>query len=222
MSAKGLFSIIIWYKKERSKMGKIYGYCRVSTKSQGKTGFGLDVQREAVISNGADPDLVFEDVFTGIKCDRPELNKLLEVLEQGDTLIVSKLDRIARSVTEGVAVIEELVQKGVTINILNMGIFDNRPANRFSVTIMLAMAEFERELIRERMQEGRAIARQKEGYREGRKPKWSIKQYNHAMNLLQNHSYKEVAETTGIPIPTLKVERRKRKDAELKTELQIV
>jgi len=205
-------------------MGKIYGYCRVSTKSQEKSGYGLDVQREAVISNGADPDLVFEDVFTGAgaKFDRPQLTKLLEVLEQGDTLIVSKLDRIARSVTEGVAVIEELVEKGVTINILNMGVFDNRPANKFAVTIMLGMAEFERELIRERMQEGKAIARQKEGYREGRKPKWSVKQYNHAMELLSQLSFKQVAEITGIPVPTLKVEKRRRRDAELKAEFKII
>jgi len=203
-------------------MGKIYGYLRVSTRGQEKSGNGLQAQRETVILQGADPDLVYQDVFTGVKCDRPELNKLLEVLEQGDTLIASKLDRVARSVIQGVAVIEKLVQKGVTINILNMGIFDNRPANRFQLQIMLAMAEFERELIRERMQEGKAVARQKEGYREGRKPKWNIKQYNHAMNLLQNHSYKEVAEITGIPIPTLKVERRKRKDAELKAEQKII
>jgi len=84
------------------------------------------------------------------------------------------------------------------------------------------MAEFERELIRERMQEERAIARQKEGYREGRKPKWTNKQYNHAIKLLEQQTYKEVAEITGIPVPTLKVEKRRRKDAELKTELQII
>ena len=202
-------------------MGKIYGYLRISTKGQ-LSGNGLEAQREAVISKGADPDLIFQDVFTGVECDRPELNKLLELLEQGDTLIASKLDRLARSVTEGVAVVKRLVEKGVTINILNMGIFDNRPANFFQLQVMFAMAEFERELIRERMQEGRAVARQREGYREGRKPKWSIKQYNHAMDLLQNHSYKEVAEITGIPVPTLKVEKRRRKDAELKTELKII
>jgi len=203
-------------------MGKIYGYLRVSTRGQEQSGNGLQAQREAVISHGADPDLIFQDVFTGAKCDRPELNKLLRVLAQGDTLIVSKLDRVARSVTEGVAVIEELVQKGVTINILNMGIFDNRPANRFQLQVMLAMAEFERELIKERLQEGKAIARQNIDYQEGRPPKWTRKQYNHAMKLLEQQTYKEVAEITGIPVPTLKVERRRRKDSELKTELKII
>ena len=197
-------------------MGKIYGYLRVSTRSQETNGNGLQAQREAVISHGADPDLIFQDVFTGVKCDRPELNKLLEILKQSDTLIVSKLDRAARNVTEGVAVIEKLVEKGVTINILNMGIFDNRPANRLQLHIMLAMAEFERELIKERLQEGKAIAKQNIDYKEGRPPKWTSKQYNHAMKLLKQHSYKEVAEITGISGPTLKVERRRRKDAELK------
>jgi len=203
-------------------MGKIYGYLRVSTRGQETNGNGLQAQREAVTLHGADPDLIFQDVFTGVKCDRPNLNKLLEVLERGDTLIASKLDRIARSVTEGVAVVEALVEKGVTINILNMGIFDNRPANRLQLHIMLAMAEFERELIKERLQEGKAIARQSVGYTEGRPPKWTRKQYNHAMTLLKQHSYKEVAEITGIPMPTLKVERRRRKDAELKAELEMI
>jgi len=203
-------------------MGRIFAYLRVSTRNQKVNGNGLEAQREAVISHGADPDLIFQDVFTGVKCDRPSLNLLLEVLKQGDTLIVSKLDRMARNVSEGVAVIEGLVEKGVTINILNMGIFDNRPANRLQLHIMLAMAEFERSLLMERMQEGRAVAREKEGYREGRKPKWTSKQYNHAMKLLEQQTYKEVSEITGIPIPTLKVERRKRKDAELKAEQKII
>jgi len=204
-------------------MGKIYGYIRVSTRGQEKGGNGLSAQREAVIFQGADPDLIFSDVFTGIKCyDRPELNKLLEVLEQGDTLIASKLDRVARSVTEGVAIIENLVEKGVTINILNMGIFDNRPANRFQLQVMLAMAEFERSLIIERMQEGKAIARLKEGYREGRPKKWKNKHYNHALKLLEQQTYKEVSEITGIPVPTLKAEKRRRKDAKLKTEQKII
>ena len=203
-------------------MKKTYGYIRVSTKSQEMNGFGLQAQKEAVIAHGADPDLIFEDVFTGAKCDRPELNKLLEVLEKGDTLIASKLDRVARSVTEGVAVIKKLVEKGVTINILNMGIFDNRPANFFQLQVMFAMAEFERELILERMQEGRALARLKEGYRDGRKPKWSSKQYNHAIKLLEQQTYKEVSEITGIPVPTLKVEKRRRKDVELKAEIKII
>jgi len=202
-------------------MKKTYGYIRVSTKGQA-SGNSLQAQKEAVIAHGADPDLIFEDVFTGAKCDRPELKKLLSVLEESDTLIIPKLDRMARNVSQGVAVIEELVQKGVTINILNMGIFDNRPANRFQLQIMLAMAEFERVLILERMAEGKAVARLKEGYREGRPKKWKSKQYNHAMKLLEQQTYKDVAEITGIPVPTLKAERRRRKDAELKAEQKII
>ena len=199
-------------------MGKIYGYTRVSTKGQEKNGNGLEAQREALISHGADPQLIYPDIFTGAKCDRPKLNELLNVIKNGDMLIVCRLDRIARSVIMGVTPIEELVKKGVTINILNMGIFNNNPSNRLQLQVMLAIAEFERELIRERIQEGKAIARQKEGYREGRKPKWTIIQYNHAMELLKEHSYKGVAELTGIPVPTLKFEKRRRKDAELKNE----
>ena len=161
-----------------------------------------------------------DDIYTGAmsKGERPELTRLMGLLQRGDTLIIPKLDRVSRSVEAGAKFIRELVEKGVTIDVLNIGVFDNRPANKFQLHVILAMAEFERDLIRERLQEGKAIARQAPDYTEGRPPKWTSKQCNHAMKLLKQHSYKEVAEITGIPVPTLKVERRRRKDAELKTE----
>lgn len=198
-------------------MGKKYGYIRVSTQGQAQNGNGLKSQREAVVNRGA--EAVFEDVWTGTKSDRPKLSKLMDLLKCGDTLIVTKLDRIARSVVDGCTLIETLVNRGVAIDVLDMAVFDSRRTSVLQLHVLLAFAQFERDLLQERLQEGKAVAREKEGYREGRKPKWGIKQYNHAMNLLQNHSYKEVAEITGIPIPTLKVERRRRKDAESRRKL---
>ena len=99
-------------------MGNVkYGYCRVSTIKQGKDGNSLEAQRELLISAGAEE--IFEESFTGTKIQRPELNRLLEIIKPGDTLIVTKLDRIARSISQGTEFIEGLISMGVTVNILN-------------------------------------------------------------------------------------------------------
>ena len=146
----------------------IYGYARVSTKGQQKDGNSLEAQEKALREHGA--EIIFKDSFTGTLKHRPELDKLMSVLREGDVLIVTKLDRIARSVTHGVELIEELLNRGVKVHILNMGIMDNTPASRLIRTIFFAFAEFERNMIVERTQEGKEIARQREGYREGRPP----------------------------------------------------
>jgi len=146
----------------------IYGYARVSTKGQQKDGNSLEAQEKALREHGA--EIIFKDSFTGTLKHRPELDKLMSVLREGDFLIVTKLDRIARSVTHGVELIEELLNRGVKVHILNMGIMDNTPASRLIRTIFFAFAEFERNMIVERTQEGKEIARQREDYREGRPP----------------------------------------------------
>jgi len=146
----------------------IYGYARVSTKGQQKDGNSLEAQEKALREHGA--EIIFKDSFTGTLKHRPELDKLMSVLKEGDVLIVTKLDRIARSVTHGVELIEELLNRGVKVHILNMGIMDNTPASKLIRTIFFAFAEFERNMIVERTQEGKEIARQREGYREGRPP----------------------------------------------------
>ena len=197
-------------------MGKIYGYVRVSTRGKGTNGNSLQAQREAVISHGANAKLIIEDVYTGTKCDRPGFNELLKLLSKGDTLIVTRLDRFARSATEAHNIINGLVDTGVTVDILNMGVCDNRPMNKTMRLVLLAFAELEAITIKERLSEGKAIARQSPDYTEGRPPKWTKKQYDHAMKELERQSYEEVFAMVGIPVPTLKVEKRRRKDAELK------
>lgn len=137
----------------------IYGYARVSTKGQDKYGNGLEVQEKQLRENGATQ--IFFESFTGTKRHRVELDKLLELLQSGDTVVVSKLDRIARSTRDGLDIIDELLEKDVSINILNMGKFDNTPSGKLMRTIFFAFAEFERDMIVERTQEGKAIARNK-------------------------------------------------------------
>lgn len=146
----------------------IYGYARVSTKGQAKDGNSLDAQEKVLRENGA--TTIFFESFTGTKKHRPELDKLMNTLQEGDTLVVTKLDRIARSTIHGINIIEELLNKGVIINILNMGKFDNSPAGKLTRTIFLAFAEFERDMIVERTSEGKAMCRENDpDWREGRK-----------------------------------------------------
>lgn len=137
----------------------IYGYARVSTKGQARDGNSLESQMNSLKEAGA--ELIFSDSFTGTKIDRPEFDKLKQKLQSGDKLIVTKLDRFARSASQGSELIESLIQSGVTVHILNMGVMDNTPTGKLIRTIMLGFAEFERDMIIQRTQEGKAIARSK-------------------------------------------------------------
>ena len=146
----------------------IYGYARVSTKGQAKDGNSLEAQDKILRENGA--RIIFLESFTGTKKHRPKLDELMNTLQEGDTLVVTKLDRIARSTRDGLDIIDELLSKGVTIHILNMGKFDSSPVGKLTRTIFLAFAEFERDMIVERTSEGKAICRENDpDWREGRK-----------------------------------------------------
>lgn len=137
----------------------IYGYARVSTKGQAKDGNSLESQ--SILLKEAGVNKIFYDSFTGRKMERPEFNKLISILHEGDKLIVTKLDRFARSAVQGSQMIEELIAKGVTVHVLNIGLMDNTPTGKLIRNIMLSFAEFERDMIVERTQEGKAIAREK-------------------------------------------------------------
>ena len=191
----------------------IYGYARVSTKGQAKDGNSLESQIETLKNNGAIE--IYSDSFTGTKTDRPNFNKLLNKLNPGDTLMVTKLDRFARSMTQGSELVNELIDKGIRVNILNIGIMDNTPSSKLIRNIFFSFAEFERDMIVERTQEGKAIAKTKEGFKEGRPKKYTEKQLNNALSMLTvnggDKSYNEVAELLGISKSTLIRENNKRK-----------
>lgn len=187
----------------------VYGYARVSTKGQARDGNGLDVQRAALEAAGA--EVIYEEAFTGTKKERPELSRLLDDLQSGDTLVVTKLDRIARSASQGAEMIKGLLDKGVTVRILNMGVLDGTPAGKLITTVMFAFAEFERDMIVERTREGKDVARTDPNYREGRPRKYTPIQLHHAMDLLNDHSYRQVEAMTGISVPTLAREKRRQK-----------
>lgn len=186
----------------------IYGYARVSTKGQMKDGNSIEAQEKALREAGATE--IFKDSFTGTKADRPEFDKLLNQLKSGDTLIVTKLDRFARSLSQGSALVNDLIAKGIRVYILNIGVMDNTPASKLIRNVFFAFAEFERDMIVERTQEGKSIAKLDATFTEGRPNKFSEKQLNHAMELLKTYSYNQVAQMTGISKSTLIREKKKR------------
>jgi len=179
-----------------------YGYARVSTVSQ-----ELEVQLQALDKEKCDK--VYSEKFTGTKADRPQLKEVLSLLKEGDTLVVTKLDRLARNTVEGIEIVKDLFSRGVKVHVLNVGLLEDTTMGRFFLTTLLAVAEMERNLIVERTQEGKAIAKQRPDFKEGRPNVYSNKQIDHALGLLETHSYKEVENMTGISKSTLIRAKRK-------------
>ena len=188
----------------------VYGYARVSSKGQARDGNSLESQVETLKANGA--EIIFKDSFTGTKIDRPEFDKLLSIVESGDRIIVTKLDRFARTARKGMELIQTLLDKDVSVHVLNMGLIDGSPTGKLITQVMLAFAEFEADMIRERTAEGKAIARQRPEFREGRPRKYDDDQLRYAIKLLETNSYSKVAKITGISKTTLVTARTRLKD----------
>lgn len=178
----------------------IYGYCRVSTKGQ-LEGNSIEEQEREIRARYPNVELIAES-YSAVK-ERPVFNELLEQCQQGDVLVVTKLDRFCRTTKEGLQYIDLLMGKGVKIHILNMGLIEDTPMGRLIVTNLLAFAEFERAMIIERTQAGKAIAKTKAGFKEGRPKRYSKEQIEHALKLLETNSYKQVEKMTGISKSTL-------------------
>ena len=180
----------------------IFGYARVSTATQGRDGNSLEEQVAALEKYGCGE--IVTEAFTGKTMDRPKFTALLERLQEGDTLVVCKLDRFARTAIEGVQTVRELFERGIRVHILNMGLIENTLTGNLILTVMLAFAEYERGMIVERTQTGKAVARQNPDFREGRPKKFSKKQIKHALDLLESgKTYREVEDMTGISKSTL-------------------
>lgn len=121
--------------------------------------------------------------------DRAVLSQIIKELKEGDLLVASKLDRIARNTIEGIRIVEDLFSRGVSVHVLNIGLLENTSLGRFFLTVMLAVAEMERSMIIERTTVGKAVAKLSKGCKDGRPKKHNPEQINHAIDLLQAHSY---------------------------------
>ena len=181
-----------------------YGYARVSSIVQLK-GNSLEEQTAELLKAGVSADCIVTEQYTGKTLKRPKFKQLIDALQPGDELICCKLDRFARNAEDGLKTVRELLERGIIIRIWNIGNgqpFDNSPMGQLLFTMLLAFAQFERELILERTAAGKAIAKTKDGFREGRPPIPNVR-IQTALSLLKDHTYKEVVQMTGISRATL-------------------
>ena len=186
----------------------IYGYARVSTVTQGRDGNSLEDQVAALEQYGCNE--IVKETFSGKTMDRPCFQELLNRLQAGDTLVVCKLDRFARTAIEGVQTVRVLFERGVKVHILNMGLIENTLTGNLILTVMLAFAEYERGMIVERTQTGKIVARQNPNFRDGRPKKYTPAQIGHALELLSaGKAYRDVESLTGISKSTLIRAKRK-------------
>jgi DNA invertase Pin-like site-specific DNA recombinase len=146
------------------------GYARVSTEEQ-----ELSLQLDAL--EGAGCRKVYQEKITGSTKERPELQKMLEHLREGDVVVIWKLDRLARSLKDLVSLVNEIQEKGGALQSLNDQIDTTTPHGKFTFHIFAALAEFERDIIRERTKAGLAAARARG--RKGGRPKGLSKKAQH-------------------------------------------
>ncbi|MCA1049379.1 recombinase family protein [Priestia aryabhattai] len=191
----------------------IFGYARVSSFDQ-----NLDSQIEQL--REAKVDRIVQEKVSGIQNHKEELNQLLNQLIKGDTLIVTRMDRLGRNTKQLLELIEELDEHGIHLVILNLGIDTRTPSGKFILTVMSAFSELDRTMIKEKQQAGIAIAKRKGTYK-GKKQKFTLKHYGvkHAMELHEttNKSVKEICRITNISEATFY--RRWREYQKLKTKM---
>ena len=174
----------------------LIGYARVSTLDQ-----HLDLQIDALSKAGC--SRLFEDKMSGSRAERPGLTKALEMLREGDTLVVWKLDRLGRSVKHLVDLVGQLHQQGVQFKSLTDAIDTGTPSGRFFFHVMASLAEMERELTTERTRAGLEVASQL-GRKGGRKRKMTDSKIASAKKLLANGvPPRDVAKNLGVSVPTL-------------------
>lgn len=184
----------------------IYGYARVST-----TGQSNEIQTEALTTYGCES--IYTEKVTGRKRDnRDQFNLLMETVKEGDTIVVSKLDRMARNTRDALDIIESLKEKGVALVILNMGgqvVDTSTPVGKMMITMLAAVAEFEADMIRERQMEGIQAAKERGAFK-GRAPKFTedSKELQQAVELVKKRhdtgmSMEMIAKACGMSRKTL-------------------
>ena len=174
----------------------IFGYARVSTESQ-----NLDRQLDALQKYGVDH--IYNEKLTGTKRERPELDKMLDRMTEGDVVVVESLSRLGRSTKDLIELTEIFHNKGVNLVSLKESIDTNTPTGRLLFTLMSAIAQFERDVIADRTREGLNAARSRG--RTGGRPKSNEDSVKKAIKLYNTRQYtiKEIEELTGVKKDTL-------------------
>ena len=184
------------FRQAYEKMA-VYGYARVSTNGQ-----DLALQEEALRAAGCTK--IFAEKKSGARSDRPKLQRLLDVVDQGDAVIVTRLDRLARSSLDLLHTIDRISKAGASFRSLGDPLWDTGSAQgRLLSTLLAAIAEFERELIRERTGEGRKRA-MANGVRFGRKPKLTAHQRAEAVRRrAEDRTLAAIAKSYAVDISTV-------------------
>ncbi len=174
----------------------IFGYARVSTESQ-----NLDRQIDTLTKYGC--DIIYSEKMTGTKKDRPELNKMLDRMTEGDTVVIVALSRLGRSTKDLIELTETFQNKGVQLVSLKENVDTSTPSGKLLFTLMSAIAQFERDTIAERTREGLQSARARG--RMGGRPKVNPDSVRKAVKLYNTRQYsiKEIEELTGVKKSTL-------------------
>ncbi|WP_146876858.1 recombinase family protein [Bacillus subtilis] len=199
--AKQLNEGALTLEPAQEKSAKTVGYMRVSTKLDKQV---FDRQEEQLKAFGVDH--IYADRMSGAKRERPELNKMLEELEEGDTVVIVAIDRLSRSTKDLLEIVEIIKNKGASLKSLNDSWLDTtngNPMSEFLLTVMGALAQMEREQITQRIREGVAVAKAK-GTRMGR-PKKSRHKVELALDLYSKgeHTVPQIVEITGVSKATL-------------------
>lgn len=177
-------------------MAKMFGYARVSTLGQ-----SLEEQKDALMRYGVDPERIYSDKLTGTTMARPGMKALKAAVQKGDVIVTTKLDRLGRRTKDVLTFIDWAMDRGITLDIQNVGRLvpgDKDPNTKLLLTMIAAFAELERDMIVTRTQEGKAIARKRPGYREGRPRKRVTDKDRRIVEYGASHSANEAAEMAGI------------------------
>lgn len=176
-------------------MGQTVGYARVSTNDQ-----NLETQLEQLTS--ADCTKIFQEKESGVRGDRPQLNAMLEYIREGDTVIICKLDRLARSIRDLLNTFDAIEKKGANFKVLNTDINTSTPTGKLQLSILGAVAEFERNIMLERQAEGIAKAKASGKYK-GRKPTARAKSEDVLRMVAEGKPKRLIADELGIGIASV-------------------
>lgn len=190
----------------------IYGYARVSG-----TGQDLELQMKELEQEGVPAENIYAEKFTGTTQERPKWNELYDKLQKGDTVYFTKVDRIGRTVRVAVDIVSDLLSKGVKVYIVQLGGYvDNSTLKgKLMFNMLSVMAEFEHDLIVERLANGKAYAKKHNpNYREGRPKRRITNRYKRIYEYSLTHSIRETALTTGVSESTVKRIKRQIRESE--------
>lgn len=187
-----------------------FGYARVSGLSQ-----DLAQQKEQLVKNGVDEDNIYAEKFTGTTEQRPKWQKLNKQLRKDDEVVFTKVDRIGRSVKVAVDIVNDLLDKGVKVYIIQLNGYVNKQdaMGKMLFNFLTIIAEFEHDMIVDRLAQGKAYAKaHNPNYHEGRPKRRITNRYRKIYELSKEHSIKETAEISGVSESTVKRIRKQIRD----------